>query len=279
VIKNNSHKYSVSALCKVLQVSRSTYYNAAKLKSKPDESILTAEIIDIFKASRSNYGTRKIKIELAKKDYRVSRRRIGRIMKQEGLVSKYTVIQYKPHVDKCNESKVANIVKRKFDGHTHLNVVVSDLTYVRVGANWNYICTIVDLFNREIIGYSSGKNKDASLVAKAFASIQANLNYIQIFHTDRGNEFKNQLIEQTLKTFNIQRSLSMKGCPYDNAVAEATFKIIKTEFIKGKIFSTLKELQYELAHYVQWFNNYRIHSSLNYLTPCQYKSINLKKIV
>jgi transposase InsO family protein len=68
------------------------------------------------------------------------------------------------------------------------------------------------------------------LVAKAFATVKSNLKNINVFHTDRGNEFKNQLIDETLRTFKIKRSLSMKGCPYDNAVAEATFKIIKAEF-------------------------------------------------
>lgn len=264
-------------MCKVLKVARSTYYYESK--GKRDESPLVADIIDIFKSSRNNYGTRKIKVELAKKGYQISRRRIGRVMKQEGLISRYTIAQFKTHVDKCNESKEANLLNRKFDEHPYLNVVVSDLTYVRVGNNWNYICVLIDLFNREIIGYSSGKNKDANLVAKALASVRTNLNNIQIFHTDRGNEFKNELINKTLKVFKIKRSLSMKGCPYDNAVAEATFKIIKVEFVKGQIFKHLGELQYQLADYVNWFNNHRIHSSLGYLTPNQYKLNNLKKIV
>ena len=277
VIKNNIHKYSVSAMCKVLQISRSTYYYEAK--QKPDESNLVTNIIDIFKSSRNNYGTRKIKVELTKRGYKVSRRRIGRIMKENGLVSKYTVAKFKPHVDKCNESKVANLVNRKFNNQQCLNVVVSDLTYVRVGKSWNYICVLVDLFNREIIGYSTGRNKDAHLVAKAFATIKTNLKSIQVFHTDRGNEFKNQLIDETLKTFNINRSLSMKGCPYDNAVAEATFKIIKTEFVYGQYFETLNDLKYQLSDYVNWFNYHRIHSSLGYLTPYQYKINTLKKVV
>ena len=93
--------------------------------------------------------------------------------------------------------------------------------------SWHYICILIDLFNREIIGYSAGRNKDTNLVSKAFASVKANLNNIQIFHTDRGNEFKNQAIDDTLKAFYIKRSLSMKSCPYDNAVAEATFKVVK----------------------------------------------------
>lgn len=277
MIKANAHKYSVSAMCKVLQISRSTYYYEAKQKT--DESELTAAVIDIFKASRNNYGTRKIKHELAKREMIVSRRRIGRIMKQEGLVSTYTTAQFHPQKDSCNESKIANVVNREFDKQPYRNVVVSDLTYVRVGMSWNYICVLVDLFNREIIGYSAGPHKTAKLVKQAFMTVSENLGNIHIFHTDRGNEFKNQLIDETLETFNITRSLSHKGCPYDNAVAEATFKIIKTEFVKNQIFMNLDALRLHLADYVNWFNNHRIHSSLGYLTPVEYRMNNLKKVV
>lgn len=277
MIKANAHKYSVSAMCKVLKVSRSTYYYEAKHKA--DESELTAAIIDIFKTSRNNYGTRKIKRELAKRDMIVSRRRIGRIMKQEGLVSIYTTAQFHPPKDACNESKIANVVNREFDGQPYRNVVVSDLTYVRVGMNWNYICVLVDLYNREIIGYSAGPHKTAKLVKQAFMTVRGSLEKINIFHTDRGNEFKNQLIEETLEAFDITRSLSHKGCPYDNAVAEATFKIIKTEFVKNQTFANLDALKLGLADYVNWFNNHRLHSSLNYLTPVEYRENNLKKVV
>lgn len=89
MIRNKSHKYPVSALCKVLQLSRSTYYY--EVKQKKDESSLAANIVDIFKASRNNYGTHKIKLELKKQDIIVSRRYVGRIMKREGLMSNYTV--------------------------------------------------------------------------------------------------------------------------------------------------------------------------------------------
>lgn len=150
MIKANAHKYSVSAMCKVLNIPRSSYDYEAKQPQAEDN--LAAEIREISRQSRNNYGTRKIKAELAKKGYTVSRRRIGRIMKQEGLASSDTVAQYKPHADKCNESKVQNIVNREFSDQPQYNVVVSDLTYVRVGNSWNYICVLVDLFNREIIG-------------------------------------------------------------------------------------------------------------------------------
>ena len=264
-------------MCRVLQVNRSSYYYEAK--QKPDGSELASEITQIFRASRNDYGTRKIKKELMDAGKQVSRRRIGRIMKQEGLVSNYTTAQFKPQKDTCNESKTENVLNRQFQNREYRDVVISDLTYVRVGTCWNYICVLVDLFNREIIGYSAGEHKTAELVKAAFQSVEGSLEEIRLFHTDRGNEFKNQTIEELLEVFDIERSLSHKGCPYDNAVAEATFKIIKTEFVWNETFADLKELKLKLWDYVNWYNHHRIHSSLGYQTPVQYRQNNLKKVV
>ena len=141
MIKANAHKYSVSAMCRVLKVNRSTYYYEAK--SCPDESELVS----------------------------------------------------------CNESNVKNVLNRQFKEQAYRNVVVSDLTYVRVGLKWNYVCVLVDLFNREIIGYSAGEHRSAELVKQAFQSVEGNLEEIKLFHTDRGNEFKNQVIEEILENY------------------------------------------------------------------------------
>lgn len=148
-------------------------------------------------------------------------------------------------------------------------MLVSDLTYVWVGIQWNYICILLDLSNREIVGYSCGKQKDTKLVLCALAGVKLNLNRFQIFHTDWGSEFKNSAMDDLLHVFHIQRSLSAKGCPYDNAVAEAQFKVIKTEFIRGQCFQSLQHLQAELVAYMYWLNHKRIHGSLVYLTPVQ----------
>ena len=228
--------------------------------------------------SKNNYGSRKIKVELQKLGYEVSIRRIRKYMDLNGLVSNYTVKQFKVHRATCNEDKIENKLNREFNREEKLDVVVSDLTYVNVKGKWNYICVIIDLFNREIIGYAAGKNKNAELVYKAFGTIKTNLNNINIFHTDRGNEFKNNIIDEVLTTFNIARSLSKKGCPYDNAVAEATYKIIKTEFAFNRIFESFEELETELFKYVNWYNNFRIHSSLGYLTPIEYKVVNEENV-
>lgn len=280
MINNNKHKYSTSAMCKVLKIPRSTYYNSLKKRNLKSKDInLSEEIIKIFKSSKNNYGTRKIKVKLKELGYQISRRRIARIMRQYGLVSNYTVAQFKPSKTESNEDIIPNELKRKFDKEEPFQAVVSDLTYVRVGNKWNYICLLIDLFNREIIGFSVGKNKDAELVKRAFSKIKTNLSKIQLFHTDRGSEFKNKLIESILDTFKIKRSLSMKGCPYDNAVAEATFKVFKTEFINNYIFDSLENLKMLLWDYINWYNNFRIHGTLGYLTPSEYKKRHLKKSV
>ncbi|WP_342264095.1 IS3 family transposase [Spiroplasma endosymbiont of Clivina fossor] len=106
---------------------------------------------------------------------------------------------------------------------------------------------------------------------QAFHKITRPLKQIALFHTDRGNEFKNKIIDEILITFNIKRSLSNKGCPYDNAMAETTYKTFKTEFIKGKKFANLTQLKCELFDFVNWYNNIRIHGNLNYLTPAEFR--------
>ena len=260
-------------MCKILKISRSLIYYKRKKKNNNIE--LENKIKQIFKESRNNYGSRKIKVELKKKGYNVSMRKIRRIMKANNFISNYTIKQYKIHKNPVNNEKVENILNRNFNRKNELDVVVSDLTYVNVQGKWNYICLIIDLYNREIIGYAARKNKTSELVIKAISRIKSNLKNIKIFHTDRGNEFKNKIIDELLKTFKIERSLSKKGCPYDNAVAESTYKIIKTEFAYNRRFNSFEELEIELFDYVNWYNNIRIHSSLNYLTPIEYKKVSL----
>ncbi|PFA72361.1 IS3 family transposase [Bacillus cereus] len=108
--------------------------------------------------------------------------------------------------------------------------------------------------------------------------MKTNINRIALFHTHRGDESKNKLIHDTLETFKIQRSLSKKGCPYNNAVAEATYKIFKAEFFLDRHFTNLEELILELNNYVNWFNNVRIRGTLGHLSSVQYRQEHLKKL-
>ena len=269
-------------MCKLLKVARSLIYyhlNRDPCAPSKENEIIGKHIIEIFRLSKNNYGTRKIKVELMKRGYQVSRKRIARIMKRNNLISNYTIAHYKVHKTACNEADTPNLVDRVFNNRERLEVAVSDLTYVRVGSRWNYVCSLIDLFNREIIGYAAGERKDAKLIEEAFLRTNYSLKDIKIFHSDRGNEYDNKLIDDILEAFDIDRSLSNKGNPYDNAVSEAVNKIMKTEFIYQNKFSTLEELKLGLAEYVYWYNNLRIHGSLDYLTPVEYRELsNLKKV-
>ena len=269
MIRANAHKYSISALCRCLGIARSTYYY--ECYGREDENALEEAVQAAYDENRRVYGQRKLKRVLFRKGWAVSRRKIGRIMKRRGLVSAYTRKKYRVHASRSNEAAIPNLLDRDFNNQAPGTCVVSDLTYVRVGAKWAYICILLDLGAREIIGYSTGAYKNADLVHKAFSTVKGSLFGIQVFHTDRGSEFDNALIDELLDSFQISRSLSMKGCPYDNAVAESTFKMIKAEFVSSRRFDTLDQLQLELADYVHWFNNIRLHGTLGYMSPAEFK--------
>lgn len=256
-------------MCRALGISRGSYYY--EVKKKPSEGKLEQMIINEFAKSRNNYGTRKLKKVLEQHGLIVSRRRIARIMRKFNLVSNYTKRKYKVYTKGTNQSQIENILDRNFDCKKPMEVIVTDLTYVNIANKWFYVCFIIDLFNREIIGYSSGPNKTVDLIHQALATIEGNLQEVKIFHTDRGKEFDNHTIDELLETFDIERSLSHKGDPYDNAVAESTYKSLKIEFIYQHTFQTLYELQYHLMDYVTWWNKYRIHGSLDYISPMAYK--------
>lgn len=151
-------------MCKLLGVTRSLVYY--KRKNKRVDVGIEKHIIEIFKNSKNNYGARKIKVELQKLGYQVSLKRIRKYMILNGLVSNYTVKQFKVHKATCNEDNIENKLNREFNRDEKLDVVVSDLTYVNVQGKWNYICVIIDLFNREILDMQLGKIKMQILCIK-----------------------------------------------------------------------------------------------------------------
>ncbi len=252
-------------MCQWLNLPRSSYYYKA---SEPvAEADLEEKVKQIFLESQSRYGARKIKQCLATDGIILSRRRIRQIMKRLNLVSVYQQASFKPHSKGKNEAPIPNLLARQFHQERPLEAIVTDLTYVRVGQHWAYVCLIIDFFNREIIGLSVGWQKSAELVKQAIQSIPYALTKVNLFHSDRGKEFDNQLIDEVLGTFGITRSLSQAGCPYDNAVAESTYRSFKLEFIHQETFHSLEELTLKIKNYVHWWNHHCIHGSLNYQTP------------
>ena len=150
----------------------------------------------------------------------VTRRKISRIMTKRNLSSTYT-------------SPGLKFIMRRASSH---------VPYILNRYKWNYTYLLVDLLNHIIIGFRADIQKNAELVFDSFATVHAYLNQIQLFHTDSSGEFDNHIFNMVLNTCYISRSLSLKGCPYDNAVAEATFKIFKSKFVYSRNLGSLTKL-------------------------------------
>ena len=259
-----------------MKINRSTVYYKSNVNMEEKEKKHKEElesVLKVFNENRKEYGSRKIKNVLKKKNIIFSRRKICSLMAELGIESSYGKSTFKPEsLKNCNESDVPNLLGRQFDCWSRNEVIVSDLTYVKVDGKWNYICVLIDLFNRELVGWSAGNHKTPELVKNAFDNSGIDFDKVLIFHTDRGMEFKNELIDRFIDENGIIRSLSRKGTPRDNAVSESTYHIIKTEFVKKRNFASLERLKLEFRDYVHWFNNCRSHSSLNYMTPVEYRN-------
>ena len=220
--------------------------------------------------SHERYGVRKIKAALERRGVTASRRRIGNIMREQGMTSAYARKRSEPHRTRVNEARLANILDREFDGYEPRTRLASDLTYVRVGGKWAYACLLSGLANRSIAGHSADTGRTADLVMAAFATLGFPLTEVEMFHTDRGGGFDNAKIVGLLDVFDIGGSPSRKGDPYDNAVVESTNRLLKKELIYRNHYTSLEQLRSDLNDYVWWSDDQRLHSTLGYRSPKEF---------
>ncbi|MGR4829319.1 IS3 family transposase [Bifidobacterium adolescentis] len=270
VIRANASRYPISAQCRILGVPRSTYYWMIEHPEAERVDPIAGDVHAIWRDSHERYGARKIKAALERRGVTASRRRIVNIMKRRGMTSAYARRTFKPHKTRVNEARLANILDREFDGYEPRTHLASDLTYVRVGGKWAYVCLLIDLANRSIAGHSADTGRTADLVMAAFATLDFPLTEVEVFHTDRGSEFDNAKIDEPPDVFDIRRSLSRKGNPYDNAVVESTNRLLKKELIYRNHYTSLEQLRSDLNDYVWWSDNQRLHSTLGYRSPKEF---------
>ena len=268
----NAGRCPVSAQCEMLGVARSaccSMRSRAESPKPPDP--IEPDVPAAHEASRGRHGARKIKASLARRGIAASRRRICRIMRENGLASAYGRKKPECHPGRSNEAGLPNVVARQFGGREPRTHVCGDLAYVRVGGGWSRVCLLVDLANREIVGHSAGPRKDAELVRAAFATVEPP------FPTSRFSIPIAAANSTTPRSTGCSKPSTSsgrpprKGCPYENAVDESTDKILKAEFVYREAFGTTRELQAKLADYVHWHNNFRIHSTLGCMTPVEFR--------
>ena len=200
----------------------------------------------------------------------LSRRRINRIMKGNGMAGSYSKAAYRPRPARPNDDPAPNILAREFNGYAPRTHLVSDPAYVRVGASWSYVCLPGGLANRQIAGHSVEVGHDTDLVLAAFAAPRFPLTDIQVLRTDRGGGFAGERMERMLAEFGITRSLSRPGSPYDNAVVESTDRLIRKELMYDNVCTSVERLRSDLNRYVWWYDHQRLHSTLDYMSPVEF---------
>ena len=263
-------------MCGALGAPRSTYYWAIS-HPEPEraDDPIAGDVVRIYEDNRRERGAPKIKRALAREGIVAPRRRIKRIMNQKGPVSAYIRKKYKPRAAKASEAEAPNVLDREFDGRPPHTRIAGDPAYVRVGGKWNCVCPPIDLRDREIAGHAASGRKGSRSVKAAFATPGFPPTGIDVLRADRGSEFANPGIDDPLEAFDIRRSLSRKGDPYDNAVIEPANRILKKELVYRRAFADLGQLRREPNPCVRWYNEERVHSTLGYMSPVEFRNAGL----
>jgi len=261
-----------------MKVSKNSYYTWLRVSplKQPKTSIvlLKAKVTLIFNQSRQTYGSTRIQKSLERQGFYYSRSYIALIMKDLGLRS---VLSKKFRVcttDSNHNLPIAkNILDRNFTSSVLGEKWVSDITYIKVANQWNYLTTVLDLADRKILSWVLSEDMTTeNTVRKAYlkARKKRNISEKHIFHSDRGVQYaSNSMTSILFNSRNTRQSMSRKGNCWDNAVAESLFKTIKYECTNRYLFLSYVDAYSIINEYVKWYNAHRLHSALDYKTPLE----------
>ena len=278
IMKALETEFSLVRMARWFGVSRAGYY--AHFKPKPeslrakDDIRLSESISTIHKNSRCTYGVDRVDQELRKLDIKCHVRRISRLMKLLGVQGKMCVAKVRTTVSSHGLPVSPNLLERNFRASEPNQVWVSDITYIATREGWLYLCTIMDLFSRKIVGWSMSSTMESSFVVRALRMAIERRNPIPdelIFHSDRGVQYASAEFRTELQLHRITQSMSRKGDCLDNACAESFFGTLKSE-LPAQIFWNRAEAQREIFDYIEGFYNpKRSHSYLGYISPDQFE--------
>lgn len=278
-------KFGVERMCKVFKISKSGFYDWQKRKPSArqlENQQITKEINRVYKASKSRYGSPKITDQLRDNGWQVSRPRVARIMRNEGIRSIVSKKYRGFTTDSKHSLPVAkNHLNREFLADRPGQKWVSDITYIPTKQGWLYLTIIMDLFDRKIIGWALSTQmttNETVLAAWKMAIVNRPITEPLIFHSDRGVQYASHTFKDKLSQYSVTQSMSRKGNCWDNAVAENYFKILKSELVNHTQFQSILQAKTEVFEFIEiWYNRKRKHSYLGYKTPEQYGKINYLK--
>ncbi len=269
--------FPVAAMCRVLEVSTSGFYDwkAQPISARSERSAaLRSRVRDLFEKSKRRYGSPRIHAELRAEGHRVSGKTVAAIMRAEGLVARPKK-RFRATTDSKHDDPIApNIVERDFVAAEKNETWVTDVTCIWTRTGWLFLAVMLDLFSRRVVGWATSATNDRHLALQALRAAitgrrpRAGL----LHHSDRGSPYASADYRDELARFGIVPSMSRKGDCWDNAVAESFFSTLKTELVGDRIYASYDDADLAIAEYVDTFYNAtRRHSHLGYVSPIEFE--------
>lgn len=270
-------EFPIAMLCRALEVSRSGYY--AWLAATPSQrqqmnERLLLEIRAVHTEHRERYGSPRIHRELAAQGRHVSRKRVARLMRENGLRGRPRR-RFRRTTDSRHRLPIApNLLEREFRVGAPNRAWVGDITYVWTAEGWSYLAVLLDLFSRRVVGWAIGRSLDRELALRALrmAITRRAPPRGLIHHTDRGCQYASAEYRALLERHGLRGSMSRVGDCWDNAVAESFFATLKKELVHGCAFVTRSEAYDAIADYIEnYYNTIRRHSSAGFNSPARFE--------
>lgn len=277
-IRDHQRQFRVAVMCRVLDVSRSGYYDWLKApadKGAEEKRLLEDEVTQVFEQSRQSYGSRRVRTALAKRGLLASRRRVRKIMKKLGLHPRRTR-RFKSTTDSRHPFPVhPNLLAREFTVSSPNRVWASDITYVATDEGWLYLGTVIDLFSRRVVGWSMSDSLKSKLATDALEMAIGSRQPEQglIHHSDRGVQYACESYQSLLRNSCMRCSMSRKGDCWDNAVVESFFSTLKKELIYRTRFASRDQARAAIFEFIEvFYNRIRMHSTLDDMSPAEFEA-------
>ena len=264
---------TIERMCRWLQVSKSGYYewlHRTPSASAQRRELLKIKIKALFAASDGSYGYRRLHAALLRGGDQVGPELVRELMRELGLVACQPRPWRTTTLRGEEQGSAADLAGRDFTAEAPGQKLVGDITYIPTWAGWLYLATVIDCFNKEVIGYAMADHMRTSLICDAvdMAARNHTLAVDCIFHSDRGTQYTSTEFGKKLTALQMRQSLGRTGCCYDNALAESFFASLKNERVHRTVYPTRKKAKQDIAHYIEiFYNRQRLHSALGYRTP------------